>query len=229
MQFLWKIGENKSNRLRNQTVQLQYSSLLMMQVCKFHSWKPICSITLWYICNRCVKSSTPTVSTQDHTRCSIREADKEGQWLRGSCTQQVSNYMMNVLNILLQQSSFNLHQQWSCPLCTEWYLKPIFSSSQWPHLHVSLNRVSYQRQKRFCLTDYSRWPSRIQGTLCHSILILVLNLYLQSQQHIIGNILRWKNMPPKLWIFIYNAFDCCFTAAETMYVMNIKCEANQLK
>lgn len=36
-------------------------------------------------------------------------------------------------------------------------------------------------------------------------------------------------MPPKLWIFIYNAFDCCFTAAGTMYVMNIKCEANQLK
>ena len=99
MQFLWKIGENKSNRLRNQTVQLQYSSLLMMQVCKFHSWKPICSITLWYICNRCVKSSTPTVSTQDHTRCSIREADKEGQWLRGSCTQQVSNYFSRAASI----------------------------------------------------------------------------------------------------------------------------------
>lgn len=202
----------------------------MMQVHRFHSWKAICSITHWYICNRCMKSSAPTVSAQDHTRCSIRAAAKERQWLRGSCSQQVSNYIMSVLNILLQQSGFNLHQQRSCPLCTEWYLESGFSWSRWPDLHVSLNRVSCQRQKRFCLTDYSRWPSRIEGTLCHSILILVLNLYLQSQQHIIGNILRWKNTPPKLWIFIYNAFDSCFTAAATMYMMNIKCEANyQLK
>lgn len=153
----------------------------------------------------------------------IREADKERQWLRGSCTQQVSNYIMSVLNILLQLSSFNLYQQRSCPLCTEWYPKSRFSWSQWPDLHVSLIRVSCQKQDRFCVTDYSRRPSRIQDKTysCHTKLTLAFNLYLQSQQHIIGNILRWKNMLPKLWIFIYNA--------PVLFCCSINCVYNEYK
>lgn len=44
-----------------------------------------------------------------------REAGKERQRLRGSCTQQVSNYIMSVFNILLQLSSCSFQQHRSCP------------------------------------------------------------------------------------------------------------------
>lgn len=104
----------------------------------------------------------------------IREADKGRQWLRGSCTQQVSNYIMSVLNILLQLSSSSLCQQRSCPLCLEWYPKSRLSWSQRPDLHVALIRVSCQRQKRCYVTEYSRQPNRIQAKThsCHVTLIL---------------------------------------------------------
>lgn len=142
----------------------------------------------------------------------IREADKERQWLRGSCTQQVSNYIMSVLNILLQLSSFSLYQQRSCPLCLEWYPKSRLSWSQWPDLHVSLIRVSCQRQERFCATEYSRQPNRIQAKThsCHVILILGWHRprqkYICSAEFILAvttiqvswHTLTWKNMPPKL-------------------------------
>lgn len=104
----------------------------------------------------------------------IREADKERQWLRGSCTQQVSNYIMSVLNILLQLSSFSLYQQRSCPLCSEWYLKSSLSWSQQPDLHVSLIRVSCQRQESSSVTERSRQQNRIQTKIysCHIIPVL---------------------------------------------------------
>lgn len=189
-----------------------------MQVSKFHSWKQIRSIIHWYICNRCMKSSTPTVSKQDHTRCLNQ---RRRQWLRGSCTQQVSNYIMSVLNILFRLSSFSFYQQRSRPLCFEWYPMSRLSWSQWPDLHVSLIRVSCQRRERFCVTEYCGQPNRIQAKTysCHSILSLGWHRphqkYVWSAEFILAvttiygrwHTLRWKNVPPELQIFTYNACD----------------------
>lgn len=43
------------------------------------------------------------------------EADKKRQWLRGSCIQQVGNYIKSVFDILLQLSSCIFQQHRSCP------------------------------------------------------------------------------------------------------------------
>lgn len=99
-----------------------------------------------------------------------READKERQWLRGSCTQQVSNYIMSVVNISLGLSSCS-----SSSTEQPWLLRrgprAGISWRQRPDSHrfVCLMRNSCQRRGRVWVADYSRQPNRIQAVACSCI------------------------------------------------------------
>lgn len=201
VQFPWKVGVNKNPWLLYGMVQLEHSAIFS---CKWvncraegraaASFPDPYAIGAW-------RAQLQLGACRISTTAWTREADKERQWLRGSCTQEVSNYIMSIFNILFQPSSCSFQQHRSCPVCWEGYPKSGISWHQRPDFHrfVCWMRISCQRRGRVWVTDYSRQPNSIQAVACSYIYPQMTQV--SSEAHL------------KCWIGAGNHCNVCLVAS----------------